>query len=563
MKEAPRTGARLRVVFLISRRDASTELSIAQVCKESGVQPVAVLVDTFRPGLGHRLRNLRRNIGREGLGYLFHRGLSALRQSLEQRANRMIPDGEVEALLKRAFPERGLEQLAGASGFQIVEVGSLNSPEAVERLRSFDVDLGVVLGTRVLKRRIFEVPRLGCVNLHKGRVPDFRGMPPGFWELYESEPSAGVTVHFVDDGLDTGDVLGTSEIPIHRKETPESLSTKLNREGSRLLARVVAQIQDGTVERKPQPRSDRAPRTRPTRAQQKELAQRLPHWRRPSDLRQVVKILSWLFVFYTGIYSLLRLARRGKSRAAILLYHRVNDISDDPLTASSRRFAEHLVTLRHYYRVLPTEKMVEQIAAKKPLEPTSVAVHFDDCYRDVRTQAGPLLCSAQIPAVAFVASGFVDTDRAFQHDLDKYPHSFENFQTSDLRELPGLGVSVAAHTVNHVDLGRVDPEQARKEVFESRRQLEQMTGTPVELFSFPFGGLHNIRGEVRSMVMEGGYHALFSAHGGFIDQDTELYDIPRIGVGSEHSPLALMMELEGLSLANLRYQLRKRSRRRE
>ena len=60
------------------------------------------------------------------------------------------------------------------------------------------------------------------------------------------------------------------------------------------------------------------------------------------------------------------------------------------------------------------------------------------------------------------------------------------------------------------------------------------------------------------MVVEAGYQALFSAHGGFIGEETEFYDIPRIGVCSEHSPLALMMELEGLSLANLRYRLRKR-----
>ena len=103
----------------------------------------------------------------------------------------------------------------------------------------------MVLGTRVLKRRIFEVPRLGCINLHKGRVPKYRGMPPGFWELYDGAASAGVTVHFIDEGLDTGDVLGTSEIPIHRKETPESLSAKLTLEGSRLLAKVVSQIQAG------------------------------------------------------------------------------------------------------------------------------------------------------------------------------------------------------------------------------------------------------------------------------------------------------------------------------
>ena len=522
------------------------------------MDPVAVLIDTARPDFRQRARNLRRNLRREGPGYVFHRWVTALRLFLERCADRVIPASEVEAILREAFPARNLQQLSQLHGFQIFEVGNLNGSAAVERLRPLKADLGVVLGTRVLKRQIFEIPRLGCVNLHKGHVPEYRGMPPGFWELYDGAASAGVTVHFVDDGLDTGDVLGTAEIPIHRKETPESLSAKLTLEGSRLLAKVVSQIHAGSAERRPQPRSEHRPRTRPTRAQQRELAARLPHWRRPSEIRQVAKLSVWLVVFHTRLYALLRMLRRSQSRGAILLYHRVNDFSDDVLTTSTRRFAEHLVTLRRYYRIMPTEKMVEQIAAHQAIKPAAVAIHFDDCYRDGRTYAGPLLQAAQSPAVSFVSSGFVDTDRAFQHDLDKYPHTFENFRAQELRELPDLGVTVAAHTVNHVDLGQVDTEQARVEVFESRRQLEQLTGRPVLLFSFPFGGFHNIRPEVRTMVMEAGYRALFSAHGGFIGDDTELFDIPRIGVSSEHSPLALMMELEGLSLSNLRYQLRTR-----
>jgi peptidoglycan/xylan/chitin deacetylase (PgdA/CDA1 family) len=551
-------GGRLRIVFLIGSRSASTELSIAEVCRESGAEPVAVLIDTAESTFQQRWRNLRRNLRREGTGYILHRGVAALRQFLERCADRIIPANEVEELLRQAFPDRSLQQVSRIYGFQILEVGNLNGPAAVDRLRSLGADLGVVLGTRVLKRQIFEVPRLGCVNLHKGSVPKYRGMPPGFWELYDGAASAGVTVHYVDDGLDTGDVLGTSEIPIHPKETPESLSAKLTLEGSALLAKVVSQIQSGTAERRPQPRSAHKPRTRPTRAQQQELAARLPHWRRLGEVRQVGKLIVWLTIFHTRLYLLLRLARRGRSRGAILLYHRVNDFSDDVLTTSTRRFAEHLVTLRRYYRIVPTEKLVEQVGARQVPRRAAVAIHFDDCYRDVRTQAGPLLHAARAPAVAFVSSGFVDTDRVFQHDSEKYPHRFENFRAQELRELPELGVTVAAHTVNHVDLGKVDPEQARVEVFESRRQLEQMTGRPVMLFSFPFGGLHNIREEVRTMVVEAGYRALFSAHGGFIGEDTELYDIPRIGVSSEHSPLALLMELEGLSLANLRHQFQKR-----
>jgi peptidoglycan/xylan/chitin deacetylase (PgdA/CDA1 family) len=146
----------------------------------------------------------------------------------------------------------------------------------------------------------------------------------------------------------------------------------------------------------------------------------------------------------------------------------------------------------------------------------------------------------------------VDTERVFLHDHEKYPHRFENLRTRDLQELPGLGVEVAAHTVNHVDLGAVSLEQARVEVEASRRELEHLVSRPVMLFSFPFGRFDNIREEVREMVKDAGYQALFSAHGGFVDQDTRIFDIPRIGVSSDHSPLALMMAIEGISFAGLK-----------
>ena len=85
-------------------------------------------------------------------------------------------------------------------------------------LRECQADLAVVLGTRILRPELFSVPRLGSVNLHKGKVPEYRGMPPGFWELYEGERSAGITVHFVSAKLDAGDVVETAEVAILFKE---------------------------------------------------------------------------------------------------------------------------------------------------------------------------------------------------------------------------------------------------------------------------------------------------------------------------------------------------------
>jgi len=65
---------------------------------------------------------------------------------------------------------------------------------------------------------------------------------------------------------------------------------------------------------------------------------------------------------------------------------------------------------------------------------------------------------------------------------------------------------------------------------------------------------------VRQMIIAAGYRALFSAYGGFVNRGTSLFDIPRIGVSSDHSPLALMMELEGISAARLKQWLMGRSR---
>jgi peptidoglycan/xylan/chitin deacetylase (PgdA/CDA1 family) len=556
------SGDKLKIAFLIGRDDLGTQTAIARVCALDGVEAVAVLWDTAVPSRKQRWRNLKKNLRQEGLSYLFYRALGALRAKLEACADRVIPQAEVEDLLRRAFPERDLEALGMRYGFKIFRPGNLNGPEAIQCLRSVGADLGVVMGTRVLKRGIFSVPRLGCINLHKGEVPEYRGTPPGFWEMYDGRDSAGVTIHFVDDGLDTGDVVATCSLPVHGKDTPDSLHRKLDLAGEDLLVSTIQAMQQGTADRRPQPAGGRKARTRPTRAQTMELARKLPHWRKLGDGRQAVKIAFWLAVYHSGCYRLLRWSRRGRSRGAILLYHRVNDVSDDVLTASTQKFAEHLVTLRHFYRVVPTGDLVERIAQGTSIPATSVAIHFDDCYRDVRTCAAELLGAAGLPATAFVSSGFVDTERVFHHDRDKSPHRFPNFRAQDLRELGGLGVEVAAHTVNHVDLGTISLEEAQVEVEESRRELEHLLAHPVLLFSFPFGGIRNIREEVRDMVRSSGYRALFSAHGGFIDEETKIWDIPRLGASSDHSALALMMELEGISPLQFRYWLSKRFGRR-
>ncbi len=561
----PGSGNRdpLRVVFLAGADKRSTRLSIEAVCRAAPVTPVAVLLDDSRDSFTRRVNNLRRNVAREGIGHIVSRFFKALRRASDEFAFRaVVSRGEIEALLRKSFPERSftLEDVAARYGFPVQRVGNLNGPAAIAALRECQADLAIVLGTRILRPEVFSLPRLGSINLHKGKVPQYRGMPPGFWELYEGEHTAGITVHFVSSKLDAGDVVETAEVEISPLETPESLLEKLNQQGARILAAAVSKLHEGIAERIPQQPFTGVVRTRPTRKEIAALRQRLPHWRVPrSDFFVVLKNTFYISVYFC-FYRLVR-ARRKRSRAAILLYHRVNDFSQDVLTVGTEMFAAHLLALRKHYPVISSEKLTRCIRDKDVIGPTSVLIHFDDAYRDVYTCGGAILAAAGLPAAAFVSSGFVDTDRVFEHDRDKYPFQYENLRRADLESWVREGFEVGAHTVNHVNLGRCSLEETRFEIVESGAQLERMIGQPVKLFSFPFGKIEDIRPEATAFIREAGYSALFSAHGGFVSEDTSLWDIPRIGVSEEHLPLYLLLEIEGLTGPALAARFRRRWKR--
>jgi peptidoglycan/xylan/chitin deacetylase (PgdA/CDA1 family)/folate-dependent phosphoribosylglycinamide formyltransferase PurN len=546
---------KLKVAFLTGKDSSSTRHSIEAVCRLPGVQPVGVLLDTEVVTFARRRKNLFRNIRVHGWSYPVFRIVEAICTAITSAVDKaVVSHSEVSNVLKEAFPNAcfSLKELGEKYGMTIHSLGNLNNANAIRVLAECGADLGIVLGTRILKAGTFSVPRMGCINLHKGKVPEYRGMPPGFWELYDGASTAGVTVHFVDKGLDTGEVVATGSVFVMKTETPESLLEKLHVEGSRVLALAVASIRDGNATPQPQGKQESKPRSKPTKKDVTLLQRRLPHWKRRSDVSTIAGNLYLLIVYYSGLYSLVRQWHRlSRSRGAILLYHRVNDYSKDVLTVDSATFAAQLLAIAKRYPFSSSADLVDRVLTKRPLDPTTVAIHFDDCYRDILTNGAPIMKSLGIPACAFINSGFVDTDRSFPHDAAKYPFTFEMLRSSDLQAWSGLGFEVGAHTVNHVDLGRCPVEAANDEIVQCGHDLEKIIGKPVELFSFPFGRPDNITAATRGLVQTAGYVALFSAHGGFVGLGTIPYDIPRGCASFETSPLYCLLQIEGLTLSQI------------
>lgn len=551
----------LKVVILTGQDSPLTCSIVSTLAHLPEAQVAGIMIDSGRVSVKARLRKLRRNVRRQGWSYLWFRWCGAITDWLERLAAGVVPKSEVSTLFAAAFPGQALtlDQLGMLHRIPVFRVDNLNSAIAAEILRRLTPDLGVVIGTRILKRSTFSVPRIGCLNLHLGKVPQYRGMPPGFWELYDGYLSAGVTVHLVDDGLDTGDIVAEETLSVHDRDTPETLKRRLEARGREVLVQSVVALAHGVVTPKAQPAGRWPVRTAPTRRERKELARRLPAMReRQAIWMHALKTAYYLLLYYAGLPSLFRTVRRirGKSRACILLYHRVNDLADDPLTTDVRRFAEHMMVLRKSYAMVPSSVLVAKVCGGQMFQTNAVTIHFDDCYRDVFVNARPVLGALAAPATLFVSSGYVGTQRRFPHD-ESGPWIFENLHPEEVRELIACGFEVGSHTVNHVDLGQVSDDTAATELTQSKRDLEAMTGRPVTLFSFPFGRETNIRPGVTALVRQAGYRAMFSAHGGYVTRASDPFDLPRVGASGDTRPLDLIMEIEGLSLGALRRRWRR------
>jgi Formyl transferase len=94
-----------------------------------------------------------------------------------------------------------------------IYVSTANGPDAVEAISGLEPDVLIQLGNGILSKQIFEIARIGTLNLHPGIAPLNKGREPIYWALWEQEPSwLGATVHFIDEGIDTGPVLAYAPV---------------------------------------------------------------------------------------------------------------------------------------------------------------------------------------------------------------------------------------------------------------------------------------------------------------------------------------------------------------
>lgn len=95
---------------------------------------------------------------------------------------------------------------------RISYVPDIHAPEVVAEIRALAPDLGASYGSPILKPVLFELPTLGTLGIHHGKVPEYRGKKTTFWAMYHGEPEVGVTIQKINAGLDTGQIVNSGSV---------------------------------------------------------------------------------------------------------------------------------------------------------------------------------------------------------------------------------------------------------------------------------------------------------------------------------------------------------------
>ena len=186
------------------------------------------------------------------IGRAFH---EPLRKTLRRMVGFYGPWGTFRQgvrFLSSKLRARSIESVAASAGVPVIAAQSVNQPEYLERVRAIAPDvIASVAAPEVFKAQLLGLPPLGCINIHSGRLPAYRGMMPTFWQMLRGERAVTITVHRMAEKLDAGDVLATQAFAVRPSDSLDRVITETKRAGAALLVRVLRDLRDGRAQPRP------------------------------------------------------------------------------------------------------------------------------------------------------------------------------------------------------------------------------------------------------------------------------------------------------------------------
>ena len=146
-----------------------------------------------------------------------------------------------------------VKECALAHNIPVMQPVNVSVPEVIDELRAYEPELIVVVAFgQFVTKKIRELPKYGCINVHASLLPKYRGAGPIQWAVINGEKESGVTTMYMCREIDKGDMLLKDTVTLDPKETGDSLHDKLSMMGGPLLLKTIDQLEDGSAVRIPQ-----------------------------------------------------------------------------------------------------------------------------------------------------------------------------------------------------------------------------------------------------------------------------------------------------------------------
>src|SRR5258708_9850020 len=145
--------------------------------------------------------------------------------------------------VRASRPEQKLVDLAAGHGIPVLHPTTVNSPDSLAEIAKFAADLHVSMSyDQILREKILSLPPRGTLNCHAGALPFYRGRNPLTWAIINGEAEFGVTVHWVDLGIDTGDIVRQVKTPIKPIDTYATLLASAEELCGSTLVRAISDV---------------------------------------------------------------------------------------------------------------------------------------------------------------------------------------------------------------------------------------------------------------------------------------------------------------------------------
>jgi methionyl-tRNA formyltransferase len=149
-----------------------------------------------------------------------------------------------------------VKEVAGTLGYPVLQPFGIKDSWFIEEIIALDPDIFVVVAYgRILPGSFLSIPHLGAINIHPSLLPRYRGPAPVQWAIINGDQETGVSTMWMDEGMDTGDILLNAKVAIMPDDTSGSLHRRLAEVGAQLLVETLTKLKSGNLVGKPQDKS--------------------------------------------------------------------------------------------------------------------------------------------------------------------------------------------------------------------------------------------------------------------------------------------------------------------